>query len=453
MTDIRDRIARTVGRISRLTGRGGGTTLPGRTLLAMDRSALERLGGELESGSVLVSATNGKTTTSAMIAQVLSGEGRPVLTNGAGSNMPWGIVTSLLGDKKSIGVFEVDEAWLPEVAEALNPRVIVLGNLFRDQLDRYGETEVLADRWSALASSSPPTTRFVLNADDPMVAAVGKKTQDPVYFGVKDPSVALESQPHAADARRCRECGERLVFELSFLGHLGIYRCQACGMARPEPDVSASNIDLLGAERLKATVSVGGERVDLDLPLPGLYNLYNALAAISAACALDVEPHQAVKALGSLPPVFGRAERLELGETEVGIFLIKNPVGANEVLRSLASDPESIQLWIALNDRIADGRDISWVWDADFEVISGKLRKVICSGTRGAEMALRLKYAGVPPDRITVSTDLAGSFEESVAAAEGELLYALPTYTALLELKDHISRTKGYGRYWEGVEG
>ena len=451
MTDIRDRIARTVGRISRVTGRGGGTTLPGRTLLAMDRSALERLGSELEAGSVLVSATNGKTTTSAMLAQILSGAGRTVLTNGAGSNMPWGIVTSLLGERSSIGVFEVDEAWLPEVAEALNPRVIVLGNLFRDQLDRYGETEVLANRWSALASSSLPNTRFVLNADDPMVAAIGKESRDPIYFGINDPSVALETQPHAADARRCRECGERLDFQLSFLGHLGIYRCPACGMARPKPDLSASNIDLLGAKRLKATVSLGEERVDLDLPLPGLYNLYNALAAIAAAWALDVGPDQAVEALSSIPPVFGRAERLELGETEIGIFLIKNPVGANEVLRSLASDPEAIELWIALNDQIADGRDVSWVWDADFELVSNKLRKVTCSGTRGAEMALRLKYAGVPSDRITVSTDLAGSFEDSVATAEGGLLYALPTYTALLELKDHISRTKGHGRYWEGI--
>ena len=449
MSPVRDGLARLVGRTSRLAGLGGGTTLPGRALLRLDPDAMERLGGELEAGSVLVSATNGKTTSAAMLSRILGSAGYSVLANSAGSNMPWGIVTALLGERASIGVFEVDEAWLPEVARSLEPRAILLGNLFRDQLDRYGETEALAAAWDELAAEMPASTRFILNADDPMVAAVGSSTaSEAFYFGIEDPAVGLESVPHASDARRCRKCDERLVFERTYLGHLGIYRCPGCGSSRPEPDLAASQVQVVGAERLEASLSTGDQEFRLDLPLPGIYNLYNALGAVATAIVLDIEPATATRSLAALPAVFGRAERVVVDGTDVGIFLIKNPVGANEVIRSLSLEHGPLDLWIALNDRIADGRDVSWIWDADFEQLSGRLRSVACSGTRAAEMALRLKYAGVPAEVISISNDLGESFDRAVSGAAGKL-YALPTYTALLELKSHASRAAGQRQFWE----
>ena len=450
--NLRAGAARLLGKLIRASGKGGGTTLPGRALLAIEPDALARLGSGLDR-SALVSATNGKTTTAAMLDRILREAGHQVVGNRAGSNMPWGIVTALIEQRDGVGLFEVDEAWLPGVAEALTAEVIVLGNLFRDQLDRYGETEQIADRWTGLAASLPPESIFAVNADDPIVAAIGQGAAGrPIFFGIDDPDLALGAAPHAADARRCRNCGARLVFERTYLGHLGLYDCPECEAGRPEPDVVASDVELAGAEAVRASVSYRGRKLDLDLPLPGVYNLYNALAALTGAIALGIEPEKAVRALAGTEPVFGRAERVELNGTETTILLIKNPVGANEVIRTLGTVSGRFDLWIALNDRIADGRDISWIWDADFEQLPDSIGTVTCAGTRAAEMALRLKYSGIDPQRIEIEAAIDSSIERAVARAENGL-FALPTYTALLELEDHIARTAGQDPYWKASSG
>lgn len=449
MPELRASLARVIGSLSRVSGRGGGTTLPGRAMLALDPSALERLGAQLSDGSVLISATNGKTTTAAMLSRIVEQSGQPVLANRAGSNMPWGIVTTLLGDRDSLGLFEVDEAWLPEVAGSLEPRLIVLGNLFRDQLDRYGETESIASSWAHLVEGLDQGTVVAANADDPLIASVASEVPGrSLFFGIEDQGVALDMPPHAADARRCRRCGGRLVFDRSYLGHLGEYHCPACGLTRPKPDLVATGIELHGAERVSATLSLGTEEFRLDLPLPGIYNLYNALAAITAALALGIDLADALHSLESLPPVFGRAEPVHLPEGEARIFLVKNPVGANEVLRSLGDEEGPLDLWVALNDRIADGRDVSWIWDADFEKLAGETRSVVCSGTRAAEMAVRLKYAGLQPDSIRVAPEIGHSMVTALGNATGTL-YALPTYTALLELKDYLADHRDLDPFWE----
>ena len=443
--------ARLLGRLIRATGRGGGTTLPGRALLAVEPDALGRLGRGLAGGTVLVSATNGKTTTASLLNRILKEEGRDVVANGAGSNMPWGIVTALIQGRGGTGLFEVDEAWLPRVSEELDPEVVVLGNLFRDQLDRYGETEQIADRWTDLARSSPAGTRFAVNADDPIIAEIGLNASGrSIFFGIDDPAVALEAPPHAADARRCRRCGERLSFDRTYLGHLGIYSCPACGASRPEPDLVASSIELVGTESVRATITFRGEGHRLELPLPGIYNLYNALAALAGALALGSELARAVGSLAGAEPVFGRAERVVVDGTETTILLIKNPVGANEVIRTLSADDRQFDLWIGLNDRIADGRDVSWIWDADFEKLPAGIGQVTCAGTRAAEMALRLKYGGIDPDRIAIDPEIGPSFDRAASSAAARL-YALPTYTALLELEGHIREGSDLDPYWKGA--
>jgi UDP-N-acetylmuramyl tripeptide synthase len=443
-------VARSVGRLSRATGKGGGTTLPGRVLLKLEPDAIGKLGARLTAGTTLISATNGKTTTASMLATILAGADRYPVHNRAGSNMTWGVATALAEQKGDEGLFEVDEAWLPEVAGRLQPRTILLGNLFRDQLDRYGETEILADAWAELAASQAGKTGFVLNADDPLIADIGNSSgPDTSFFGIEDPSQALSGLQHAHDAKLCRVCGHELTYDRAFVGHLGHYHCEHCGMRRPSPEISATGVILRGMSGLTATVNSPEGRFDLELPLPGLYNLYNALGAIATARQIGVPVSESVRSLAGMKAVFGRVERIEIDRTSLSILLIKNPAGANEVIRTLALEPSPIDLWIALNDRIADGRDVSWIWDADFEMLAGRVGRVTCSGTRAAEMALRLKYAGWPTERTIVVSDPSDALDRALESA-GEQLFALPTYTALLDLRKLLADRGNTAQYWEG---
>jgi UDP-N-acetylmuramyl tripeptide synthase len=472
-------LARAIGAASRRSGRGGGTTLPGRVLLRLEPEAIARLGAGLTGGSTIVSATNGKTTTAGMIAAILAAEGRPPVHNRAGSNMTWGVATALLEQRGAEGLFEVDEAWLPRVAEQLRPRLIVLGNLFRDQLDRYGEMEALAEDWAKAVAAAPAGTGLALNADDPLIADLGRDPdtervrEGVLYFGIEDHSQALPELQHAFDAKHCRRCGHPYAYEVAFVGHLGHYSCPNCGAQRPRPDVAATRIELRGMEGSAATVRVPGGEIVVELPLPGLYNVYNALAAIAAALRLGVEPGRIAAALRGMHAAFGRVETIPIGSGEVSILLIKNPAGANEVLRTLkleacpvrsqksspgeekcertvggGGDDGRIDLWVALNDRIADGRDVSWVWDADFEVLAGVVRRVTCAGTRAPEMALRLKYAGWPEESIAVEPEISASLDAAVAASPGRL-FALPTYTALLELRKLLADRGLAKEFWQ----
>ena len=446
--------ARALGAASRASGRGGGTTLPGRALLRMEPAAIARLGAGLDRGSTLISATNGKTTTAGMLAALLAAEGRRPVHNRAGSNMTWGIATALLEQRGREGLFEVDEAWLPQVATQLDPALIVLCNLFRDQLDRYGETEALADEWAKTVGERSGRSRFVLGADDPLVAdlgrdAEGRRREGVLYFGVDDPAQALPELQHAFDAKHCRRCGHPYSYERAFVGHLGHYSCSNCGAERPTPDVAATGVELRGMEGSTVEVRIPDGKLELELPLPGLYNVYNALAAVAAALELGIEPARLGPALATTRGTFGRVETIAVGERSLSILLVKNPAGANEVLRTLKLEGggAGLDLWIALNDRIADGRDVSWVWDADFELLGGAVRRVTCAGTRAPEMALRLKYAGWPEGAIAVEPGIERSLDRAVAEAP-ERLFALPTYTALLELHKVLSSRGLAEEFW-----
>ena len=448
-------VARATGAVSRRSGRGGGTTLPGRLLLRLAPDALGRLATSLEGGSTIVSATNGKTTTAGMIAAILHADGRIPVHNRAGSNMSWGVTTALLEQKGTEGLFEVDEAWLPAVAAELEPRLIVLGNLFRDQLDRYGELERLADGWAALVEAHAGATGFILNADDPLVADVGRDRDGArrprvTYFGIEDPSQALPALEHAHDAKHCRRCGAPYTYERAFVGHLGHYSCPSCDADRPAPDVAATEVSLEGMSGSRLAVRTPDGELRVHLPLPGLYNVYNAIAAIATALRLGVDLETVGRGLEAMKAVFGRVETIDVAGVPVHILLIKNPAGANEVLRTLRleSGDERIDLWVALNDRIADGRDVSWVWDADFELLADSVRSVVCAGTRAPEMAVRLKYAGWPIEAIEVAEEIPASLDRALERSQGRL-FALPTYTALLELRKLLA-DRGLAReYWQ----
>jgi lipid II isoglutaminyl synthase (glutamine-hydrolysing) len=447
-------LARAVGGLSRRSGRGGGTTLPGRMLVRMAPDAIDRLAGGLDSGSIVVSSTNGKTTTAGMIAGILAATGRTPVHNRAGSNMHWGVATALLEQSGDEGLFELDEAWLPRVAPRLRPRLLVLGNLFRDQLDRYGELERLADEWAELVASLSGTCEFALNADDPLIADLGRDRElrrrpGVTYFGIEDSSQALAELQHAHDAKHCRRCGAPYAYDHAFVGHLGHYRCPNCGADRPTPDVAATEIELHGISGSRVRLRTPEGDLELNLPLPGLYNVYNALAAVTAGLRSGVALDVVRRGLESMRAVFGRVETIDVAGKPVSILLIKNPAGANEVLRTLRLESTNggIDLWLALNDRIADGRDVSWIWDADFELLADGVRRVVCAGTRAPEMALRLKYAGWPQEAIEVIEPITSSLDAAVSAAP-DRLFALPTYTALLELRTLLADRGLAADFW-----
>jgi UDP-N-acetylmuramyl tripeptide synthase len=432
-------VARAAGALSRRSGRGA-TSLPGKVLMRMDPHAIGRLAARLRDGSAVVSATNGKTTTAAMAAAILERTGVRLVHNRAGANMAGGVASALLrasrrgGIDGDAGLFEVDEFWLDSVVPELRPRALLLANLFRDQLDRYGELEAIADRWAATVAAAP-ATRLVLNADDPLVADLGRGHPHVTYFGVQDDAVALAGMAHASDSKHCRRCGAPYVYDAVYMGHLGRYHCPNGDAERPQPDVFATGVVLDGTRGARFELHLGGERARVDLPLPGLYNVYNALGAAALAHELGAGLGDIAGGLAAARAAFGRAETVRVGDRELAILLVKNPAGANEVLRTLALDEGEHDVLAVLNDRTADGRDVSWVWDADFEHLAGRVRRVTCSGTRAAELALRLKYAGVPAERLHVVPALARGLDEALASGEGRLV-ALPTYTAMLALRE-----------------
>jgi len=446
--------AKAVGTLVRSAGRGGGTSLPGKVLTRLEPHAIGLLSRRLAHGSAVISATNGKTTTAAMTASILERTGETLVHNRAGANMAGGVASALAAAARrggreldgDLGLFEVDEFWLAPVVEELAPRAIVLANLFRDQLDRYGELEIIADRWAQVVARVAGRTALVLNADDPLVADLGRDAS-PLYYGVDDDALAFAELQHAADSKHCRRCGHPYAYEAIYLAHLGRYACPNCGARRPEPAVVARDVELRGIRSAAFTLSTPDGDARVELPLPGLYNVYNALGAASLCRQLGAGLDAIVAGLQAVAPAFGRAETLDLGGRPTSILLVKNPAGANEVLRTLALEGEQLDLFGVLNDNTADGRDVSWVWDADWELLAPSIRRMTCSGTRAAELALRMKYAGVPAERLAVVPARRAGRDAARAAGAGPL-YALPTYTALLELRDLLARRGQVQGHW-----
>jgi UDP-N-acetylmuramyl tripeptide synthase len=444
------RAARLVGRLSRAAGKGGGTTLPGKLLWNVDPGAVDALAARLPQGVVIISATNGKTTTSAMAARILAPR-RRLAWNNSGANLASGITSSLLSSGEAdLGLLEVDEFALPEVARRVRPRVVSLGNLFRDQLDRYGELEHIAERWREAISALPVSTTLVVNADDPLVADLAEGRDGALRFGVDDPRVARPGLQHAADSKFCVRCGAPYAYDAAYVGHLGDYRCDACGHARPPLDVAAQSIELDGLDASSFDLVTPSGTRHVRLPLPGLYNVYNALAAAAVSIAVGTPMDEVVTGLTGFSAAFGRFERITAGDRRILMLLIKNPAGANEAIRTLEEGGAPPILVVALNDAIADGRDVSWIWDVDFEPLLERAERIVATGDRAAELALRFTYAGFPADRLDVVPSLEEALDLGLELVPpGAELGVLPTYTAMLCLRA-VAVERGLVKpYWE----
>ncbi len=443
-------LARSAGRLSRLAGRGGGTTLPGKLLVTIDPSAVAALAARLPLGAAVVSATNGKTTTASFAAEILGPRAR-LAHNGSGANLISGIASALLEQRGAeLGMFEVDEGAFPDVVRRVRPRVVCLGNLFRDQLDRYGELERVAERWRDAVHCLPAEATLAVNADDPQVGDLASDRPGSVTFGLDDPSHARASLQHAADSKYCLRCGAPYAYAAAYVGHLGDYRCPACGHGRPALVVSARAIELHGLDAVSFDlVSPEGAR-RVRLGLPGLYNVYNALAAAVLTRALGASLDEIAEGLRRARPAFGRFERIELGDRSILLLLVKNPAGANEVVRTLVSGGAPSIAVVALNDAIADGRDVSWIWDVDFEPLGGGLDRLVATGDRAAELALRFTYAGLPEERVEVLPRLERALDRGLELVPpGGELTVLATYTAMLALRKLVAARARVPQYWE----
>ncbi len=446
--------------LSRGLRRGGGTTLPGDVARLLDPGILARLAARLTEGAIVVTGTNGKTTTGALMRHILQRSGLPVVSNRAGANLIFGVTAAVLDSagwtgrtRARAGLFEIDEASLPQVVAEVRPRVVVVLNLFRDQLDRYGELEHTAAVIGRALRELPATSRAVLNADDPMVAALGQELGGRArYFGLDDPAVARPALPHAADAKFCPRCGTALAFSRVYLGHAGLYRCPRGDFERPTPGLRGQALRMAGMERLELGIA-NGSPLDAAVPLAGVYNAYNVLAALAGVEAFGVPLVQAGAALADFKPAFGRMERIELQGRVAYVLLAKNPTGFNEVLRTAIDVGRGRHFLIAINDRVADGQDVSWLWDVDFELLRPPAERIVVAGDRARDMAIRLKYAQVPREAVTVipggRAHWAQAWDAALAATPtGDALFVLPTYTAMLELRRVLVERGVVRPYW-----
>ncbi len=450
------------GAASRISRRGGGTAIAGLAALRVDPHIVRRLAAQAGAGAIVVTGTNGKTTTSLMLSRIADAAGVRPLHNRSGSNLMRGVAAMLVEEatltgaidhaRERLAILEVDEATLPEIVGELVPRAVVFTNLFRDQLDRYGEVDTVAKSWERALASLPPEATIALNADDPAVAHLGDSGRGRVlYYGVEDAGVAVDADEHASDFRTCLDCGAELAYSLTFYGHLGHWRCSRCTNARPSPQVRLASV-ALDADATDLLIELpDGAELRVRLPLAGVYNAYNALAAAAGALALGLSRDAVASALGGFSAAFGRQEVFLIDGREVRVLLGKNPTGLNQVLRTLAARPGDKRLLFFLNDGIADGRDISWIWDTDFETLRPQAAWTLAAGTRCEDLALRLKYAGFGDDVAIEHNTRAALRRALEATPPGGELYVVPTYTAMLEVRELLAGKGGARHFWEGA--
>lgn len=453
-------LAKIAGAISRRSQRGGGTALPGLVAEHLSPDLLGFLLSQVPGGAIFVTGTNGKTTTAALLRNILAADGRTVLHNATGSNLTRGVLSMLLEHTAwhgrlhvapdSIAVLELDEAAIVQALKQHRPTCIVVTNLFRDQLDRYGEVQTIAAGLRSAFAQLDATTALLLNGDDPLVASLGESYGGPVhYFGLDDTDLARDDIELAADSHYCPHEATPLRYATAYYGHLGEYVCPACGWQRPERDVRVTQVVLQGFAGVSLTVNFPQEELHARLRVPGLYNVYNALAATTAAWRLDTAAEAMSEGLNATVPAFGRAERIEFGDREAWLLLIKNPVGANQVLRLLAAEDGPLSILAILQDRAADGHDVSWIWDVDFECLAGAA--VTTGGRRAEDMAVRLKYAGL--EDITIMRDIANAFDRAAEAMPANrTLFILATYTGMLEMRRVWAERGLVRQFWEGEE-
>ncbi|MGI6737671.1 MAG: MurT ligase domain-containing protein [Anaerovoracaceae bacterium] len=433
---------------------GGATDFPGRVANKLYPQVLSYLAKDVT--TILVTGTNGKTTTARMLEQMLKEQGLPYFCNRSGANLLNGITAEFCANadlggrpRHACAIIECDEAAFKQVGRFLDPQVVLVTNVFRDQLDRYGEITHTLDNIRIGLQNSPHAV-VCLNADCSLTASLREDINNPiVLYGVNGP-IYKERVHEASDAPYCIHCKHEYTYDYITFGHLGKYHCDHCGYARPEPEVAVSRVLVSDAEHSEIEITADGTTRHADIALPGGYNIYNAVAAAAVAHAMRLDEDEAVRSLSTFECGFGRMEKFMLEETETRMILIKNPAGCNQVLNFLTNISRDSLFVICLNDNYADGTDISWIWDVDFEIlqrIEDKLTGILISGVRADDMAMRVKYAGFPTEKLRVIKD----YDRLIDAitAQPAPVYIMPTYTAMMDLRAIVSKRFGYKNFWE----
>jgi len=402
----------------RFTNLGNGSTWPGHIALGINKNFIRQMLSNSRLKVMLIAGTNGKTTTAKLIRTALEENGKKVFQNQSGANLLNGIASTLVLQSDISGklrydfaIFEIDENSLPLILKELHPRYLILLNLFRDQLDRYGEIDEIARKWRKSLESLSKETTLILNADDPMITYLGNKAKEKaLYFGLENKGHGKASLEHAAASSYCPACGTKLAYTAIFYSHLGIWHCEDCGIKR-------------STKNLVSDFSF--------YPLSGAYNESNTLAAVSVLRQIGLNDKQIIEGFRKFQPAFGRQEKIIYKGKNIQIFLSKNPTGFNESMRTIDQLGAKTVLMI-LNDRVPDGRDVSWIWDIDFP----EFQNILIAGDRAYDMGLRIKYAMKDKQGFSVCENLKSAFEKGLKQlGENETFYILPTYTAMLEVR------------------
>ncbi len=428
--------AKSVTAVVRGFGLGAASVLPGEISRRIHPRLLPLLFEQVSKGVILVVGTNGKTTTSLLLRGILENEGAKITHNSTGANLINGLITTFLNSANLFGqlnsdyaILEVDENIVPLLLKDCQPRVILALNLFRDQLDRYGEVDTISRRWRDAIAPLPQDTLVIVNADDPTLCHLGQQLpQKVLYFGLNEPRLYLDEIPHAVDSIYCPSCGAGLDYRGVYLSHLGDYSCPSCDFTKSFLDVNSEEWPQI---------------------LIGVYNKYNTLAAGLTAQQLGVTRGAIFNTVTNFKAAFGRAEELEYKNKKIRILLSKNPVGMNETIRAVSDrslqEPSSVTL-LVLNDRIPDGTDVSWIWDVDTEKLTSLGTTLVVTGDRVYDMALRLQYSKdthQDSSKLIVEEDLNQALDKALEhTGEGEILHILPTYSAMLEVREILTGRK-----------
>jgi UDP-N-acetylmuramyl tripeptide synthase len=460
------------GGVRRL-GRGNGTAIPGLVTLTIDPGALAGLVAEIPRGSILVTGSNGKGTTCRMLAQVMRAAGLHPLVNQEGANQRSGLATTMVAhsaitghlsaDPQAIGLFEVDEGSFPEILRQVGgPKALVFTNLFRDQLDRYVEPAYIKALLERAMRNLPADTALVLNADDPRVACLAPELSNPrLYFGIEDAELGRVGADPTSDFPRCPRCDGELSYTCVYYAHLGHWACTSCGLARPEPHVRAAKIELAGSSSTRIQVVTPTADTVLEIPLPGLYNAYNALAAVAAASQCQL-PDRSFSAMEQITAGFFRMEKVQVAGHDVYLALAKNANGYTEVLRAVLGDGQPKRMLLGLNDYPGKQPDTSWIWDVDFDSLTGLMPAPVVSGNRAADLAVRLKYAGwlgtgqgVGQDAgLAIEPDPVRAFQAALARTPaGQPMWVVSTSVVLWQLRRWLGQQGYVKELWREQSG
>ena len=452
------------GKLAGASGRffhiGGGTSLPGMIARRIDPNVLKSVVGASKAKKIVITGSNGKTTTARMTAAIADASGHRVSQNRTGSNLLQGVTSVAVNFADMLGrldsdvlLFEIDEATIPLAVPEIQPDVVVITNIFRDQLDRYGELYAVARALNTMLEGLPESATILLNGNDPQVADFGANAKAKrLFFGLETTEVGTPLPEQSADIVRCIRCNSDLDYKVAYMSHLGIYSCPNCGYTLPALDIAVTSVALAengeGPSHIKLRTPKG--EMKLEIPLPGLHNVYNAAAAIGAAMAAGFPLDTVQTAMSNVRTAFGRMEKIQAGDKTIFLSFVKNPTSFNLMLRLIAQHAGKKHLMLAASHTVVDGEDFAWLWDVDIEEIAPDILDAVCSGNKPEELAMRLKYAEVPTDKITLIQDREAALDAAMKQVEpGGTLYIMSSYTPTQELRRIMQKRGWVKHFWE----